>query len=143
MLRIVIAALLLFVPTSAGWSQPGPFVLEKPTLENQLSRALRDKVEVTAIRSYGPLALVEVNYPLRANNNAGYLVLNGRPSVVDAETLVQAKPDANPGYKKIKASHPQAEVWPTAVFSRVTSLPGGGQRFVFVLPVLDGCHALR
>ncbi len=49
----------------------------------------------------------------------------------------------NPTFRALLAAHPQATLWEQS--SPVSELrrPGGGQRFVSVRPIVDGCHACK
>jgi len=114
----------------------------RPLLAKQLSIALNDRVEIESVRQLGPLALVELNHPMRANNNKHWVVLNGMPPLVDAETEVgKTKADWNEDYIAIHRSHPKASIFPTVLFLRTDKMSDQQTRLVFIAPIVDGCHA--
>jgi hypothetical protein len=93
---------------------------------------------------YGRVASLNVFYPGRANTNGAAYFVNGRPRLIDPEgELVNesAALTANPTFQRIRASHPQAVPWDSPYLQGEARRPHGGQRFIVILPLVDGCHA--
>jgi len=96
-------------------------------------------------RKMGKVDLASAVYPLRANDNEGYVLVNGRPRVVQVEDFANWKRidiTKDPIYPALARKFPKLELWGTgAEFKAMQPLPGGGQRFVFSFVLLNGCHA--
>jgi hypothetical protein len=94
-------------------------------------------------RKMGRVDLASVAYPFRANDNSEYLLVNGMPRLVqldDAENLRHIDIRTDPLYPSLLRKFPKLELWGHADFKTMQRLPGGGQRFVFTLALLNGCH---
>jgi hypothetical protein len=90
-----------------------------------------------------PVQLGTIFTPWRANENTQYALLGGVPQVlfVEQETPRYEAEDAQE-FRALKRAHPNAWLWvPGPKFDGVEATPDGGQRFLFRLRVLDGCHA--
>ncbi|HLW59459.1 MAG TPA: hypothetical protein VKV57_05970 [bacterium] len=109
----------------------------------EFSRSLGGEGYLEALRALGRVDLATIAYPFRANDNEVPALINGKPPVVDvqssAASLVLA---GDPYYDTILRRHPNAR-WLGDVpsFKEMTTLPQGGQRFVFTFALRDGCHA--
>jgi hypothetical protein len=94
-------------------------------------------------RKMGRVDLASVAYPFRANENGEYLLVNGVPRLVhldDPENLKHIDITKDPLYPSLLRKFPKLELWGHADFKDMQRLPGGGQRFVFTLVLLNGCH---
>lgn len=103
---------------------------------------------VSAFRPLGRLSAALVNYPFRANENNGLVILNGTPTVVDVDDskyLRQDQLQSIPQYAALLKSHPDASLWPgdrsTPDDLLVLSLPGGSRQFIAGYRIQAGCHA--
>jgi hypothetical protein len=102
-----------------------------------------------AFKSCGPVDIVQVMYPLRANDNYGLLLVNGDPKMLDVDDLKKldvAAMEQDSWYQERKKKFPQMEIWPgdrsaSIPWPRVQSLPDGGVEFVVTYPLINGCHA--
>ena len=86
--------------------------------------------------------------PWRANTNEDYALLNGNPVVVVVEAalpnFLEALPliETDPHYDDLVAFYPNLSPFtPDSVFEAHASSPEGGQRFIFQIILIDGCHA--
>jgi predicted secreted protein len=103
---------------------------------------------VASFRSVDKLAIALVNYPFRANENNGLLVLNGNPQPVnidDFQNLPQNDLKLDASYAALLKKSPDASLWPGDRSSTddllVVSFPDGSQEFVASYRVQAGCHA--
>jgi hypothetical protein len=105
-------------------------------------RELNGEGYMSAFQEKGHVDFVEVNYPARANDNSGYALVNGIPSVVRADDWTLLKPIHQEVLQsEIGRQHPQALLWTShALFETLEPGPSGGQRFIFSYDLLD-CHA--
>ena len=83
----------------------------------------------------GQIYLPQTNYLTR------YEMLNGNPPVVASDSIGFVNMSAIPEYAPLLAGYPNAMLWPVATAGRGETV-SGGQRFTFVYPLVDGCHAL-
>lgn len=103
---------------------------------------------MTAFQDEGPVAFAWVTYPLRANTNSGFLVLNGRPPMIDVEDLkrLDIKTMKESGqFQDLKSQFPQVDVWPGdrdgKVWPNSQTSPNGEIQFTISYPLRNGCHA--
>ncbi|HEX4046384.1 MAG TPA: hypothetical protein VH309_01040 [Elusimicrobiota bacterium] len=89
-----------------------------------------------------PVAVGEAEYPFRANDNSGFLLLGGVPPIVDPADAALLRPLLDDErLAAIRRASPGASLWPgDAAAPAVEARPGGGPRFVFAVPVRV-CHA--
>jgi hypothetical protein len=96
----------------------------------------------------GRVDLAYVHYPFRANENEGWLLVNGDPAMIDVDALAdlpKRQLEANPVYLRIKEQFPKVMLFggdrtithpPEMVVE-----PTKGQRFIVEYRLLNGCHA--
>ncbi len=103
---------------------------------------------MTDFHKVGPVDVVRVMYPLRANDNYGLLLVNGDPAVLDVDDLKkldQAAMEQNPLYQAVKQKYSASTLFAGdrsgAMWPQVKSMPDGGQQFILGYPLLNGCHA--
>jgi hypothetical protein len=91
----------------------------------------------------GKVDLGSVEYPTRANDNEEFVLLNGVPRVfhVSYDNLRGVDITKDPLYPSLLRKFPNLELWGHADFTSMEELSGGGQRFIFALVLLNGCHA--
>ncbi len=103
---------------------------------------------MTGFQDEGPVAFAWVTYPLRANTNSGFLILNGRPRILDVEDLrlLDVKTmKANGQFQDLKAQFPNVDVWPGdrdgKMWPNSQVSPDGNIQFTVSYPLRNGCHA--
>lgn len=96
----------------------------------------------------GPVDIVWVNYPLRANTNDGLLFVNGQPRIINVEDLKlldQADMQQDPQFQNTKAQFPNVAVWPGdrdgTTWPNSQATGNGGVQFTVGYPLINGCHA--
>ncbi|MBA4396564.1 MAG: hypothetical protein C0394_04165 [Syntrophus sp. (in: bacteria)] len=101
-----------------------------------------------ALRKLGPVDIALVVYPFRANENQGFLLINGNPPQIDVDDLSLLSPEGlkkDPRYNRLKRKYPALMLWPGDRSDRDYPLPetrpDGGQRFTVRYRLLNGCHA--
>lgn len=99
-------------------------------------------------REAGRVDVAYVNYPFRANENQGCLLVNGEPAVIDVDDVSKLSSEElmkNKQYAALAAKHPNAALFPGdrsgTGYPQMESLDGGGQRFIVGYWLTDGCHA--
>lgn len=99
-------------------------------------------------RDAGRVDIAYVAYPFRANENYGWLLVNGEPPLVDVDDFKLLRQDelrANTVYAELMKRYPHITIWPGDRFRTiepaVESSPDGGQRFVIEYRLRDLCHA--
>lgn len=126
---VLLAAAVLAAP---AWAQD--------TLADLLRRHFNEDLKVEAVRPFGPVSVVLVEFARRANSHEQWLVVAAGGRVV--ELLTEASRLAHDAEAPLRAAHPQAMLGAgSQVFLRREALPEGGQRLLFALPVMDGCRA--
>jgi hypothetical protein len=105
---------------------------------------------ITDFKKVGPVDMVKVVYPLRANDNTGLLLVNGDPKILDINDMKYLDRKAMEDswtFKVIKDRYPKADIWPTSLspdmWPATAPSPDGGIGFIFGYPVIDGCHACQ
>jgi hypothetical protein len=103
------------------------------------------------LRDFRKVARVDiayVEYPFRANENQGWLLVNGSPSLVDVDNLQKLSKSEladNLAWSKLIAQSPHAALFPGDRSGTTDPMailyPDGSQEFVVGYRVLDGCHA--
>lgn len=103
---------------------------------------------MTGFQDEGLVAFAWITYPLRANTNYGFLLLNGQPRIVNVEDLklldVKTMKQSSQ-FQNVKRQFPKVDVWPgdrdgkTWPNSQVG--PGDGVEFTLAYPLRNGCHA--
>jgi len=113
-----------------------------------ITQSTGDVGMVTAFQKAGPVDLARVEYPLRANDNWGLLVVNGDPNIIDVDDLQQlnhAQMEQAPQFQAVKERYPNADIWPGdrsgSTWPRMKQLPDGGVEIVVGYPLINGCHA--
>lgn len=103
---------------------------------------------MTGFQDEGSVAFAWVTYPLRANTNSGFLLVNGRPRMIDVEDLkaLDVKTMKHSGqFRNLKAQFPNVDVWPGdrdgKMWPNSQVGPHGGIQFTVSYPLRNGCHA--
>jgi len=111
------------------------------------STRIRGEGYIRNFRKVGPVDIAYVEYPFRANENNGILLVNGDPDLVDVDDLkaLPKKDLANdPAYKSLLGKFPEAMLFAGDRFNTdtptVEPLAGGGT--IFIVPYrLTKCRA--
>ncbi len=96
----------------------------------------------------GRVDLAYVIYPFRANENQGWMLVNGDPPMVDIDALSnspEGQLEKSPAYLRIKQKYPKVMLFGgNRTIKRLPEMiaqPHKGQRFVVAYRLLNGCHA--
>ncbi|MGB6067550.1 MAG: hypothetical protein WBG50_22320 [Desulfomonilaceae bacterium] len=96
----------------------------------------------------GPVDLAYVVYPFRANENEGWLLVNGDPPIIDVDALTNLRKgqlERDPTYVLLKKKFPNVMLFPgdrsRTLPPKAIRLPTKGQRFLVKYKLLNGCHA--
>lgn len=103
---------------------------------------------MTDFQNQGPVAFAWITYPLRANTNYGFLLVNGLPRIVNVEDLklLDTKTMRQSfQFQDLKGQFPNADLWPGdrsgKIWPNSQAGPNGGIQFTVQYPLLNGCHA--
>ncbi len=103
-----------------------------------------------ALVGMGPVDIAYVTYPFRANENAGALLVNGKPSIIDVDDQKLLPIDQlplDPLYAKLQKKYPAISLWPDDRFTMgqptMERLRQGGQWFAVNYRLRDGCRACQ
>jgi hypothetical protein len=96
----------------------------------------------------GRVDLAYVHYPFRANENEGWLLVNGDPAMIDVDALADLSKrqlEGNPTYLRIREEFPKVMLFGgDRTITRPPEMivePTKGQRFIVEYRLLNGCHA--
>lgn len=99
-------------------------------------------------RETGRVDVAYVEYPFRANEIQGVLLVNGFPPIIDVDNLnavAKGQLQKDPLYIHLVKDFPEVSVWPGDRSEKdvpvIETPPGGGQRFILTYRLLNGCHA--
>ena len=106
------------------------------------TRAYKDLAYISKFTAYGPVDLAIATSPFMANSNDSFMLVNGRPAIVDvADQASEANLSTNAVYRAFMAAHANLHLWPlNGDFTGQHRLHGGAQRFVFSASFRQ-CHA--
>ncbi len=96
----------------------------------------------------GPVDVAWIVYPLRANTNNGLLLVNGSPSIVNAEDLKlldQKGMEQSFQFQDLQNQFPKVGVWPGdrdgTTWPNTQQGSNNGLQFILGYPLINGCHA--
>jgi hypothetical protein len=92
----------------------------------------------------GPVAVAHVSYPFRANENDAWLLVNGLPSLIDADDrryLSLDRLDASPAFAAIRAHYPSVDLWPGDRSAGRPEIRRSGREIIVGYLLRDLCHA--
>jgi hypothetical protein len=117
-------------------------------IEFAKSNSDQDLIFVRAFRKAGVVDIAYIEYPFRANEVDGVLLVNGDPSIVDVDSqkfVARGDFSKNPTYSALAKKYPNISIWPGDRFHTskplVTHLESGQQLFEVDYILRDGCHA--
>lgn len=103
---------------------------------------------MTDWQDQSPVAFAWITYPLRANTNYGFLIVNGQPRMVNVEDLklLDIKTMKRSfQFQDLKTQFPNVDIWPGdrsgKIWPNSQTGPNGGTQFTVQYPLLNGCHA--
>jgi predicted secreted protein len=103
---------------------------------------------VRKFRETGKVDVAYVVHPFKANENQGYLLVNGEPPIVDVDDiplLPRESLEQDKAYAAIKRKFPKVTLWPgdrsVKQYPILESTPGGGQSFAVPYTLRNFCHA--
>ncbi len=103
---------------------------------------------MTGFHDEGPVAFAWITYPLRANTNYGFLLVNGQPRIVNVEDLklLDVKTmKQSPQFQDARNQFPNIDIWPGdrdgKIWPESQAGPNGGIQFTVAYPLRNGCHA--
>jgi len=103
---------------------------------------------MTGFHDAGSVAFAWITYPLRANTNYGFLILNGQPRILNVEDLKlldEKTMKQSDQFHNIKAQFASVNLWPGdrdgEVWPNSQTGPNGGMQFSVSYPLRNGCHA--
>jgi hypothetical protein len=103
---------------------------------------------MTGFQDEGSLAFAWITYPLRANTNYGFLLVNGHPRIINVEDLKLLDTKTMKQsfqFQDLKRQFSKVDVWPGDRDGMIwpNSQPGsnGGVQFTVQYPLINGCHA--
>jgi hypothetical protein len=123
---------------------------DAPSQAMAFAKANSDKglIFVRAFRKVGVVDIAYVEYPFRANEMEGVLLVNGDPGIIDVDSpkfVTRENFSANPTFTAQANKHPQISIWPGDRYSTdkpiAQSLESGQQSFVVDYILRNGCHA--
>jgi hypothetical protein len=100
---------------------------------------------LSALREAGNVDVGLAVYPFRANENEVWLLVNGKPPLIDVEDTapVQRLLEPDTVYRTLKLENPQVSAFPRSIKDGPRVLPAKqGQRFAVPYD-LKGCHACK
>jgi hypothetical protein len=103
---------------------------------------------VRAFRKAGVVDIAYIDYPFRANELDGVLLVNGDPSIIDVDSqkfVARENFSKNPTYSALAKKYPEISMWPGDRFHTNNPLvqhsESGQQLFEVDYIFRDGCHA--
>lgn len=103
---------------------------------------------MTGFQDEGPVAFAWISYPLRANTNYGFLLVNGQPRIINVEDLKLLDTKTMKQsfqFRDLKGQFPNVDVWPGdrdgKIWPNSQTVPNGGIQFTVQYPLINGCHA--
>lgn len=103
---------------------------------------------MTDFQNEGPVGFAWITYPLRANTNFGFLLVNGQPRMVNVEDLklLDVKTMRQSfQFQDLKGQFPKVDLWPGdrsgKIWPNSQAGPNGGIQFTLQYPLRNGCHA--
>lgn len=107
-----------------------------------ITRTLGGEAFLSSLRKMGRVDLGTITYPFRANSNDEPELVNGTPRLINvAESTRKVSIHGDPLFTLISRQYPNAMGGWEPEFYDMENLPSGGQRFIFISPIRDGCHA--
>lgn len=117
-----------------------------PADATAFTRLIGNEAFMRDFRKVGRVDIAYVVYPLRANQNQGWLLVNGDPTIVDVDDQKLLPMDSfpkNPSYAALAKKYPKIDLWPGdrtgTKHPLATNRSTGGQSFIVEYFLHDGC----
>jgi hypothetical protein len=101
-------------------------------------------------RETGKVDVAYAEYPFRANENQVCFLVNGDPPLIDVDDparIDRKALEANPSWTELRKSFPKLALFPAprggGQNPRAVTRKSGGQQFVVIYSLTDGCHACK
>jgi hypothetical protein len=124
-------------------------ILERaPAPAAAFSRTIHYDGWLRDFREVGRVDIAYVDYPFHANENQGWVLVNGSPALVDVDDfkkLPQADMKSDPAWGRLVAQKPNATLFPGGRAGNLYPValinPDGSEEFIVNYKIVDGCHA--
>jgi hypothetical protein len=98
---------------------------------------------MSSFKEVGTVDVAKVTRPYTLRPGTSYILINGLPNIIELQDnfrKIDLKKD--PHYQSFAKKFPEILLWTDYHdFEKMESLPQGGQRFIFKVIMLNGCHA--
>jgi hypothetical protein len=108
------------------------------------TRSLGNQAYLQALEpTGGPIAIAQIFYPFRANENDAWLLVNGTPPLIDVDDLrrLSVELTAAPAYREIRRHYPKVTFWPGDRGANGPQIAQNGREVVVGYVLRDLCHA--
>lgn len=96
---------------------------------------------IISFREMGKVDLATAYIPVFAHDNEHMLLVNGSPGVgISVGGGIKHVISKAPSYQQLRKKYPELEIWASPTFETMRNLPNEGQRFIFNLPLINGCR---
>jgi hypothetical protein len=116
-----------------------------PKAALEFTRRLDNQAYLQAlVATGGPVEIAHVVYPFRANENNAWLLVNGRPPLIDVDDrrlLSLPRMRSSPAYAQIRRTYPNVAFWPGNRSAAGPEILQNGRKFVVEYLLRDQCHA--
>jgi len=116
----------------------------------QFMRRTDNMAYVRDLRTTGGVDIAYVCYPMRANENYGYFLVNGVPSLVDVDDIKNIPLDElrkEPVYISLKKKYPDMSLFPADRYGTkepvTETQSNGNQSFLVFYRLTSGCRACK
>jgi hypothetical protein len=111
------------------------------------TKLLQGGAFMSSFTEYGVVDLAGIIYPERANENFQLVLINGTPQIVYVEEVWKVDLTQDPNYPVLKQSYTLLSIDGIErgenSLESMERLSQGGQRFIFIYRLTDGCHACQ
>lgn len=111
------------------------------------AKTMRNEAWMKAFREAGKVDVASVVYQFRANQNNGWLLVNGSPALFDPDDFkrLEGVTKNDPAWRAVESRYPKAMLFPgnraTGIGPLVLEQRDGTQEFIADYFVMNGCHA--
>ncbi len=111
------------------------------------ARSMKYEAWMRDFRAAGRVSVAKLVYQFRANENNGWLFVNGSPALFDPDDFkrLESATHGDPEWARLTARYPKAMLFPGDRSGAVGPLAilhsDGAQEFIADYFVMDGCHA--
>jgi hypothetical protein len=99
---------------------------------------------MSSFKELGIVDLAEITYPVRANNNVEYILINGNPQIEYVEDGYKVDITHDSNYPVLHQKYPNIQIeGGENRFIHMEQYSQSGQQFIFSFVLVDGCHACQ